>query len=171
MGRKEKRWYALYTKSRAEKKVERELLAKDLHAYLPLEKKLKQWSDRKKWVKEPLIRSYIFVHVTRAELEKAYYTPGVVKVVHFEGKPAPIPDKQIKAIRDILESGETYEVTSDAFSVGENVEIKAGNLKGLQGELIKHVNRYKVLIRIDAIQQNLLININPSNISKVARQT
>ena len=167
MGKNEKRWYALYTKSRTEKKVEVELAAKDLEVYLPLEKKLKQWSDRKKWVKEPLIRSYIFVHVSRVELEKAYYTPGVVKIVHFEGKPAPIPDKQIQAIKDILESGESYEVTSDAFELGQMVKVTGGNLQGLKGELIKHVNRYKVLIRIDAIQQNLLININPSLLEKV----
>ncbi len=169
MGSKQKRWYALYTKSRAEKKVEAELLAKNINAYLPLEKKLKQWSDRKKWVKEPLIRSYIFVNVTPADLQNAYYTPGVVRIVTFEGKPAPIPDRQIQAIRDILESGETYEVTSDAFQVGENVEVKSGNLQGLKGELIKHVNRYKVLIRIDAIQQNLLVNINPSHLEKVSQ--
>jgi len=168
MGSKEKRWYALYTKSRAEKKVEAELLGKDLETYLPLEKKLKQWSDRKKWVKEPLIRSYIFVRVDRSQLEKAYYTPGVVRVVTFEGKPAPIPDRQIQVIRDILDSGESYEVTSDEFQVGQMVAINGGNLKGLKGELIKHVNRYKVLIRIDAIQQNLLININPSLLEKVA---
>jgi len=167
MGSKEKRWYALYTKSRSEKKVEAELLAKNINAYLPLEKKLKQWSDRKKWVKEPLIRSYIFVNVTPADLQKAYYTPGVVKIVTFEGKPAPIPDKQIQAIRDVLESGESYEVTSDYFQLGESVEVKSGNLQGLRGELIKHVNRYKVLIRIDAIKQNLLVNINPSHLEKV----
>ena len=167
MGSKEKRWYALYTKSRAEKKVEAELLAKHVNAYLPLEKKLKQWSDRKKWVKEPLIRSYIFVNVTPADLQKAYFTPGIVKIVTFEGKPAPIPDRQIQAIKDVLESGESYEVTSDYFQLGENVEVKHGNLQGLKGELIKHVNRYKVLIRIDAIQQNLLVNINPSYLEKV----
>ena len=168
MGKNEQRWYALYTKSRTEKKVEVELAAKDLEVYLPLEKKLKQWSDRKKWVKEPLIRSYIFVRVSRVDLEKAYFTPGVVKVVHFEGKPAPIPDKQIQAIKDILESGESYEVTSDAFELGQMVKVTGGNLQGLKGELIKHVNRYKVLIRIDAIQQNLLININPSLLEKVS---
>ena len=168
MGKNEQRWYALYTKSRTEKKVEVELAAKDLEVYLPLEKKLKQWSDRKKWVKEPLIRSYIFVRVSRVDLEKAYFTPGVVKVVHFEGKPAPIPDKQIQAIKDILESGESYEVTSDQFDLGQMVKVTSGNLQGLKGELIKHVNRYKVLIRIDAIQQNLLININPSLLKKVS---
>ena len=162
-----KRWYALYTKSRAEKKAERELLLKGLEAYLPLEKRLKQWSDRKKWVYEPLIRSYIFIRANNKELYQAYYTPGIVTIVNFEGKPAPIPDKQIQAIKEVLRSGEHFEVTSDEFDVGEMVEIQAGKLKGFQGELVKQLNRYKVLIRIDVIQQNLLININPSYLKKL----
>ena len=162
-----KRWYALYTKSRAEKKTEKELLYRGYETYLPLEKRLKQWSDRKKWVYEPLIRSYIFIRATRKELHYSTYTMGVVKVVNFEGKPAPIPDRQIQAIKEILKSGESYEVTSDFFEVGELVEIQTGNLKGIQGELIKQLNRYKVLIRIDVIQQNLLVNINPSYLKKL----
>lgn len=167
MGVKTKRWYALYTKSRAEKKAERELLFKGLEAYLPLEKRLKQWSDRRKWVYEPLIRSYIFIRANQKELYQAYYTPGIVTIVNFEGKPAPIPDKQIEAIKEVLKSGEHYEVTSDYFEEGEMVEIQAGKLKGFQGELVKQLNRYKVLLRIDAIQQNILININPSYLKKL----
>lgn len=167
MGERGKRWYALYTKSRAEKKAERELLEKGLEVYLPLEKRLKQWSDRKKWVYEPLIRSYIFVRTDKRGLHKAYYTPGIVTIVTFEGKPAPIPDKQIEAIKEVLRSGENYEVTSDEFELGERVEIQTGKLKGFKGELVKQLGRYKVLLRIDAIQQNLLININPSYLKKL----
>ena len=168
-GTGEKRWYALYTKPRFEKRAEKELLAKHIEVYLPLEKRLKQWSDRKKWVYEPLIRSYIFVHVDNIELEKAYRTPGILTVVKFEGEPAPIQDKQIQALKDILSSKEVYEVTSEKFEIGENVEITQGDLKGLKGEMIKHLNKFKVLIRIEVIQQNLLVNINPSYLKKVGQ--
>ena len=168
-GTGEKRWYALYTKPRFEKRAEKELLAKHIETYLPLEKRLKQWSDRKKWVHEPLIRSYIFVHVDRTELEKAYRTPGILTVVKFEGEPAPVQDKQIQALKDILNSKEIYEVTSENFELGENVEIIEGDLKGLKGEMIKHLNKFKVLIRIEVIQQNLLVNINPSYLKKVGQ--
>lgn len=165
-----KQWYALYTKSRAEKKVAKELHLKGIEAYLPLEKKMKQWSDRKKWVEEPLIRSYIFVWTHIKGLYDILYTPGVVTIVTFEGEPAPIPDKQIQAIKDILISEEKFEVTSDKFDVGETVEVTKGNLKGLNGELIQHLNKFKVLIRIEVIQQNLLVNINPSYLKKMEQK-
>ena len=169
-GKDNKRWYALFTKSRAEKKAESELIAKDVEVYLPLEKRLKQWSDRKKWIEVPLIRSYIFVRINKKELEKVFYTPGIVNVVTFEGVPAPIPDKQIQVIKDVLSSEEKFEVTSDHFEIGEKVEVTQGGLKGLQGEMIQHLNKYKVLIRLEVIHQNLLININPSYIKRMEQK-
>jgi transcription antitermination factor NusG len=44
----EKKWYALYTRSRWEKKIHEALLEKGIESYLPLQKILKQWSDRRK---------------------------------------------------------------------------------------------------------------------------
>ena len=58
-----KKWFVIYTRSRFEKKIYQELLKINIESYLPLQKKLKQWSDRKKWVEEPLFRSYIFVKI------------------------------------------------------------------------------------------------------------
>ena len=65
----EPHWYAAYTKSRTEKKILARLLAAGFEAYLPIRRKRHQWSDRLKWVEEPLIKSYIFIRVN----EKDYY--------------------------------------------------------------------------------------------------
>jgi len=162
-----RKWFALYTKSRSEKKVHQLLEEKGIHAYLPLEKKLKIWSDRKKWVEEPFIRSYIFVHVEEHELQKALNTPGVVTVIRFEGKPASVREEQIKMIESILSSEEEYELSTETFEPGEKVEVTRGSLKGLLGELVHHLNKYKVLIRIESINQNILVRLNPSFLKKV----
>ena len=63
-------WFAVYTKSRNEKKVYERLIDEGYEAYLPLQKRLKQWSDRKKWVEEPLLRSYVFVKINREGLSQ-----------------------------------------------------------------------------------------------------
>ena len=162
-----KRWYALYTKSRTEKKVAQELVNKEIETYLPLEKKLKQWSDRKKWIEEPFIRSYVFVNINISELQKALNTPGVVTVIRFSGKPAPVQEQQINIIKSILSSTEVYEISTETFEPGEKVEITHGKLKGLTGEMVYHLNKYKVLIRIESINQNILVRINPSDLKKV----
>ena len=41
-------WFALYTKPNFEKKVVESLLAKNIEAYCPTYKTIKQYSDRKK---------------------------------------------------------------------------------------------------------------------------
>jgi len=43
-----KNWHALYVSSRTEKKVMQTLLSKNIEAYVPLVKTMRQWSDRKK---------------------------------------------------------------------------------------------------------------------------
>lgn len=163
----EKNWYALYTKSRSEKKVNQELTNKGFDSYLPLEKKLKLWSDRKKWVEEPLIRSYIFVYIEEENIQKVLNTPGVVNVIRFEGKPAKVQNGHIEIIKSLLSGDNEYEISSENFEQGEQVEITHGSMKGFFGELVHHLNKYKVLIRISSINQNLLIRINPSYLKKV----
>ena len=51
----QKAWYAVYTNSRAEKRVSDRLAEMGIETFLPLQKTLRQWSDRKKLVEKPLI--------------------------------------------------------------------------------------------------------------------
>jgi len=84
-------WYAVYTRSRTEKQTQELLLRSGIEVYLPLVKNLKQWSDRKKWVEEPLFRSYLFVHISPAEYYDVLNIPGAVRYITFEGKAVAIP--------------------------------------------------------------------------------
>ena len=91
----QKLWHVVYTRSRTEKKVCDELTINNIECFLPLQKKLRQWKDRKKWVEMPLMSGYCFVHVSRKEYDKVLQTNNVVCYITFEGKAAAIPDKQI----------------------------------------------------------------------------
>ena len=62
-----KKWFAVYVKSRCEKKVSQQLDDMGIESFLPLITRIKQWSDRKKKVEEPLFRSYIFVNITSSD--------------------------------------------------------------------------------------------------------
>lgn len=159
-----KSWYALYTRSRAEKQVF-DLLDKAGHeAYLPLVKTLKQWSDRKKWVEIPLFSSYVFVYISEAEYYDVLNTPGAVKYVTFEGKAVPIPPQQIEAIRVFIDSGiELPDVELD-LQPGTAVEIIAGPMKGISGELLEIMGKKKVKIEIDGLGQSVYLELPASQI-------
>src|ERR1700743_2014633 len=89
------KWYPVYTHARAEKKAFRALVDKGIEVYLPLHRQLKQWSDRKKWVDEPLIKSYLFVRVKESEQTEVLMTKGVSRFIFFSGKIASMSDRQI----------------------------------------------------------------------------
>jgi transcriptional antiterminator RfaH len=152
-------WFALYTLPRAEKKAYAELVKKGITAYLPLMRTLKQWSDRKKWVEEPLFRSYIFVNIPENLYFDVLNTNGVVRYITFEGKAVPIPPQQIEAVRFFLSSDDPLPENIENYSPGQSVEVIKGPLKGLTGELIEVTGKHKVRIEISAIGQSLLITI------------
>lgn len=155
-------WYALYVKSRTEKKVAIELEAEGIEYYLPLEKRLKQWSDRKKWVEEPLFRSYIFVHITDKEYYRALVVRGAVRYVTFERKAVPVPPQQIEAIKLYLNETEPEVVDEDHWKVGQEVEVMSGKLTGLKGKLVEVDGKKKVKIIIDVVNSALTLHL-PKN--------
>ena len=161
-----KKWIAVYTKPRHEKTVEKELLKKEFEVYLPLLKQRRKWSDRKKWVEFPLFRSYIFV---KTEIKNALFvlqTLGVVKVVKFGGEVAVIQNDSIQAIKLMMEGGYSPEAT-DYFVKGDPVEVKDGPLKGLVGEVIRVDNHDRLLVRVDAIQHSVSVQINRAFLKSV----
>ena len=133
----EKKWYAVYTRPRAEKLVHRRMEQEGVEAYLPLQKTLRVWTDRKKMVEKPLLSSYVFVKITKKRIPTVFRMEGIVKFVTFEGIPISIPQNQIDNLRLLIDSEAELEVSSEIFEKGDNVVVIAGSLTGLTGELIK----------------------------------
>jgi transcriptional antiterminator RfaH len=112
------KWYPVYTHPRAEKKAHLALVSKGIETYLPITRQLKQWSDRKKWVDEPLIKSYLFVHITEHEQAEILMTKGISRFIYFGGKIASMPDRQIDDLRLLMTSALELEVTEENLSPG-----------------------------------------------------
>jgi transcription antitermination factor NusG len=152
-------WYPIYTKSRSEKKISELFALKKINHYLPLKKTLKQWSDRKKWIEEPLIPSYIFVNISQKEYLSVLETKGVVRFIYFSGKIAPISDVQINNLKTYLSTDFEPEVTFRNLAKGQKVEIIEGKLKGFEGELISYQNENRLILRFEALGQTVLLKI------------
>jgi len=155
----EDKWYALYTRPRAEKLVYQRLVETGIETFLPIQKTYRKWSDRKKLIEKPLLSSYIFVKTIRKNFPIIFNTNGVVKFISFEGQPVSIPQNQIDNLKLLINSDADIEVTSEKFAAGDNVEVISGSLIGLTGELIKIGNRNRVVVRIDRLDQNLVLKI------------
>jgi transcription antitermination factor NusG len=163
----DKKWYAIYTRPRWEKKVAARLDEKGIENYLPTIKTLKIWSDRRKWVQEPLFKSYIFVHVDAQDYIPALQTPGAVRYVSFESKPVSIPPIQIEAVKTFIKSGEDLFSDIPALKTGDRVYVTHGSLKGLEGTLVEFQQKHRVRITIDGIQQSLHLNLPLSHLQPI----
>jgi len=166
---KQKTWYAVYTRPRHEKKIYAKLKQENIEAFLPLQITLRQWSDRKKKISEPLFSCYLFVCVALNEYDNVLNIPGVVRYITFEGKAVVIPEKQIQFIRNLLEFDiETTIESTENLPVGTRVEITAGPLMGITGELVDYAGKKRVIIRIEEISKSILINISLDYLKLVA---
>jgi transcription antitermination factor NusG len=123
-----KSWYAVYTRPRWEKKVAALLEKNNIFNYCPLNREVKQWSDRKKVVYEPLFRSYVFVQVTEKEHTVVRQTDGIVNFVCWLGKPAVIRDEEIDLIRHFLNEHTSVQVKKMQVDINDVVRIVRGPL-------------------------------------------
>lgn len=163
----EKKWYAIYTAPKAEKKVSERLRQQGIDHYLPTQKILKQWSDRKKWVEEPLFRSYLFVHIDEALYYPVLNTHRVVKFVTFGGTAATIPEYQIETIRRLLMESTELEITQEELSPGTPVEVVGGPLMGTLGELISVRGEKRIAVKIHTLDTSVLINIPEQYVAQI----
>ncbi len=160
--KKEVRWYAIYTRSRYEKRAHQLLTESGIESYLPLVKRWRIWSDRKKQVDMPLLPSYLFVH-TAVEHPKAYFSilsiPGVVRFITFEGKAVAVPDWQIAALKRLNSEGIDMECLDETPPPGAPVEVIQGPMKGLRGEVVSVGKNKKVILRLDTLDKCVTLNI------------
>jgi transcriptional antiterminator RfaH len=161
-----RKWYPVCTNPRAEKKAYQALINKGLETYLPLHRQLKQWSDRKRWVEEPLIKSYLFVYIDEHEQTEVLMTKGVSRFIYFSGRIASMPQKQIDELKLLMASPFELEITEDNLQSGEKIIIKAGPLKGLTGEIISYRSQKQLVLRLENLGYSIIIHMAASLIGR-----
>jgi len=159
-------WYAVYTKPRWEKKVAASLEAKGIEYYCPLNKVVKQWSDRKKTVLEPLFKSYVFVQVDEKRKWELMQINGVVNYVHWLGKPAKIKESEINTVKKFLNEFDGVEVVESSSPVNSKVIIKHGVLMNYEGILLQ-VSGNRASVKIESMGLQLTAFFDRKNIQIV----
>jgi transcription antitermination factor NusG len=167
-GEQQAAWFALYTRSRFEKKLMSELSERSVEVFLPMREILSRWKDRKKRIWLPLFPGYIFVHHvdTPANRYRVLSVPGAVRFVGFNARAVPIPQDQIDGVRRFLESNLAVD-PYPYIKIGRRVEVIAGPLTGIQGKLVQKKGRFRFVIQVDLIRQAISVEIDASDVRPI----
>lgn len=129
---------AIYVKSRNEKKVADRLSLNGIEVYLPIQEVKRQWSDRIKKVKVPVIPSYVFVRVDEKERLTVLQDYGVMNFVFWLGKPAIIRDEEINRIKFILKEKDIEDqIVFENLAPGDDVAIQSGSFAGHDATVVE----------------------------------
>ena len=154
-------WFVIYTKPRHEKKISNQLANLNVTHLLPLVKKLRTWSDRKKYLDEPLFPSYVFVKLE--DSHSYFYTLEIGGVLHYvkSGKQiARVNETIIDNLRLVTtHSPANLEVSSAHIYPGKRLCISEGPFTGLNCEAIDYKGKQKILVRIELLQRSLLLDV------------
>ncbi|MCR9063533.1 MAG: UpxY family transcription antiterminator [Cytophagales bacterium] len=159
-------WYVLYTKSHQEKKVAIQLSEMGYEVFCPCVKKLKQWSDRKKVIEEPLFKSYVFIRTEAHKRERAFDAYGVVRYLFWLQKPAIVKDEEIAAIRDLLGEFVHSEIEVVQLEREDRVRIKSGPMVDKEG-VVQKVDQNYIEVLIEALQVKIKVDIRNNKVAKL----
>lgn len=161
-------WFAVRTRSRHEKVVERGLQGQGLEVFYPVVNQIHQWSDRRKLVEAPLFAGYTFVRIapTVEQRVRVLRTQGVVELVGAQGQGIPIPDDQMEAVRAVAALNLPF--TQHVFlKIGQRVRVRGGALDGVEGVLVANNGTRNLVISVEPIQRALSIRIEGYQVEPV----
>ncbi|MBO9200842.1 MULTISPECIES: UpxY family transcription antiterminator [Niastella] len=158
-----KKWYAVYTRPRWEKKVADLLGRKHIEHYCPMNKIVRQWADRKKLVLEPLFTSYVFVHTTLQEHLTIKQTEGILNFVYWLGQPAVIRDEEIDTIKQFLDEYHNVQLEKINVNMHDRVRISSGPLMAQEGEVIE-VRSKTVKVQLPTLGYAMTAEVEKNNV-------
>jgi transcription antitermination factor NusG len=129
--------------------VREQLERKRIDVFLPTITRWSRWKDRKKKIDWPLFPGYCFARFDPEDALPILKCVGVVNIVSFEGKPAPIPDHELDSVRILVGSELQYD-PCPMINEGMMVEVVHGPMRGVVGRLV----------RKDALKARLVLSVN-----------
>ena len=159
-------WYAAYTLAHHEKRVAQQLDERNIQSFLPTYRSVRRWKDRRKVLYLPLIPSYVFVQMSTQNRLDLLRLPGVLGVVSFQGRPAPVSSAEIENLRR-GSTGSSALHPHPYLKAGRSVRIRAGSMAGVEGILVRKRDSARVVLSISLLQRSVSIDIDEADVEPI----
>jgi len=157
-------WLVIYTKPRWEKKLADQLADKGFEVYCPTQRVKRRWSDRTKWIDQPLFSSHIFVHLEPERRDAVYFTPGFVRFLFWNKRPAVVRDEEIATLRRWLNDFDHEAISVEAYQPGTSIKVQSGPLQGREATVLEQRGT-KLELYLEDLQVKVSVDISKTQLA------
>lgn len=155
---------------RKEAAIAAQLEGQGFECFLPQYKSVRQWSDRKKEIEQPLFPGYLFCRLDYLQRRPVVITPGVLQIVGTGRKAVPVEDREIEALQTAVASGVGAQPWP-YLEIGERVRIHSGQLAGLEGFLINFKGNHRVVLSVTLLQRSVALEVDLAWVGSLERSS
>jgi transcription antitermination factor NusG len=152
----DRRWWVIYTRSRQEKALARDLFGYGVPYYLPLVRKTNIYNGRRVSAQHPVFANYIFLFGSDHERVRCLTTNRVSRTLSVTEPERLLFD--LRQLDQLIQSNSPLTVESRLVP-GNRVRIRRGPLAGLEGTVLVRRGRARLLVRVDFLQQGASVEV------------
>lgn len=152
-------WVAVQVRSKMERTTAEHLAYRGYEYFLPLQPRFPQRAGTD--ADAPLFPGYVFCRFDALAHAPIVTTPGVIRIVGFNGVPAFVDEEEIAAIRHTLAAGLPVRQVAE-FRAGMSVVIAAGPLCGVRGTVLSVDKRRYLVVSVTLLQRSIAVELRPS---------
>ena len=156
-------WLVIYTKPRWEKKLADQLTQKGFTVYCPTQRVKRRWSDRTKWIDQPLFSSHIFIHMEPERRDAIYFTPGFVRFLFWNKQPAQVRETEIDTLKRWLNDFDHEAITVEVIAPGTKVHVQSGPLQGREGTVLEQRGT-KLELLLEDLQVKISVDLSKTEV-------
>lgn len=162
MNKEVEQWYLVFTKVKAELKVQEHLCRQGYTTYLPMTQRKIRRNGKYIYTREPFFPRYIFI---KLNIEIDNWSPirstiGVACIVRFGGMPAVVPAALLVALKQQENLARLQPKAEKQLQLGDKVMVLDGPFAGYQGvfQQVKSVERVAILL--DIVGRNTTVTLS-----------
>lgn len=158
----QRKWYVIIAKSIHYKKAAEIFDKLGVLCYIPLQRQLHYWSDRKKWVDVPILNPYIFLFTNESEKRLIFQSSHSFHFVNLAGKPAVAKEEEIEKVKLLCSYSANMKMEHSPKKRGDMVEVTSGPFSGMNGYILQENGRHRFLVQIESLGQFASVDIESS---------
>lgn len=148
--KEDRKWYVLYSRPNAEKKLAERLSEQGIEAYCPTRTEVRKWSDRKKKVQVPVLPSMVLVNIKFSQKNHVFDIPSAVRFLYWSKEPAVVTEEEVEALKESLSSSKTLKAETEKIIPGQKIDLSELGFEGQKGK-VKYISGNQCWVILESI--------------------